>query len=187
MGRPKRLEATSRSRKAGGKRKAPEDRKVRLLTKRERTYILERLRSADLSVFTSFVKKHMDENEAVQLSFYDDRRRLWRLWIETGRLPTLLSFLLSGFCNLLERHTRGGERFARFLIAWHNFVGTLACNPERDAEMEVRWTALTDQLECEVTSESRSALVFAVASASYTFLQQQVRSLEVVYRIICTY
>ena len=179
--------ATSRSRKAGGKRK--EDRKVRLLTKRERRYILERLRSADMSIFTSFVQKHMEENEAVQLSFYDERRRLWCAWNESGRLPTLLSFLLSGFCNLLEQHTRGGERFARFLVSWHNFVGTLACNPEGDAEVEVRWTALTDQFECEVSSESRSALVFAVASASYTFLQQQVRSylLEMVYRIICSY
>ncbi len=67
--------------------------------------------------------------------------------------------------------TKGGERFARFLVAWHNFVGTLACNPERDEELEARWSALTNQLDCEV---SRSALVFAVASASYTFLQQQV-------------
>ena len=47
--------------------------------------------------------------------------------------------------------------------------------------MEGRWTALTDQLDCEVTSKSMSVLVFAVASTSYTFLQQQVRSLEVVY------
>ena len=27
-------------------------------------------RSADMSIYTSFVKKHMEENEAVQLSFY---------------------------------------------------------------------------------------------------------------------
>ena len=58
----------------------------------------------------------MEENKAVQLLFYDDRRLLWRIWIETRRLPILLSFLLSGFCKLLERHTRGGERFAWFLI-----------------------------------------------------------------------
>ena len=54
--------------------------------------------------------------------------------------------------------------------------------------MEVWWTALTDQFEREVTSESRNALVFAVASASYMFLQRQVcrYSLEMVYHISYT-
>ena len=113
---------------------------------------------------------------------------MWRAWNESGRLPSLLSFLLSGCCDLLERHTKGGKRFARFLVSWHNFVCTLACNPEGDAELEARWTALTDQLQCEVSRESRSALVFAVASASYTFLQQQVQLLNgngVTYRFHC--
>ena len=73
------------------------------------------------------------------------------------------------------------------MVAWQNFVGSLACDPEEDAEVEVRWTALTDQFEREVTSESKRALVFAVASASYTLLQQQVRSLKVVYRITRSY
>ena len=96
MGKPK----SSRSQKAAGGRK-----KVRLLTKREQCHLLVRLRSADIA---SFVKKYM-ENEAVQLSFYEDRHRLWYAWNESGRLSTLLSFLLSGFCNLLECHTKGGE------------------------------------------------------------------------------
>lgn len=149
-------------------------RKARLLTKRELQYILERLRSADMGIFAAFVKKHIEKNEAVQLSFYEDRRRLWCTWNEDGRLTGLLSFLLSGFYDLLEQHTKGGERFARFLVSWHNFVGTLACNPEGDTELEARWCTLTDQLDFDVSSESRSALVFAVASASYTFLQKQV-------------
>lgn len=76
--------------------------------------------------------------------------------------------------SLLERHTQGGERFARYLVAWQNFVGTLACNPEGDAELEDQWARLTNQLGCDVSSESRSTLVLAVASTSYTFLQQQV-------------
>ena len=42
------------------------------------------------------------------------------------KATSLLLFLLSGFCDLLEQHTRGGQRFARFLISWHNFLGTLA-------------------------------------------------------------
>lgn len=78
----------------------------------------------------------MEENEAVQLSFYDDRRKLWCAWNESGRLPTQLSFLLSGFCDLFEQNTRGNERFARFLISWYNLVSTLACNPEKDADLE---------------------------------------------------
>ncbi len=150
MAKPK----SSRARKAGGKEL--KERKVRLVTKRERHHLLERLRSADMSICTSFVKKHMEESEAVQLSFYEERRRLWCAWNESGRLSTLLSFLMSGFCDLLERHTKGGERFARFLVAWHNFVGTLACNPEGDAKLEAQWSLLTNQLDCDVSSESRS-------------------------------
>ena len=148
--------------------------KVRLLNKREQRYLLERLRSADMSIYSSFVKKHMEESEAVQLSFYEERHTLWCAWNESGRLSALLSFLLSGFCDLLERHTTGVERFARFLVAWHNFVGTLACNAENDTELEVLWSRLINGCGCDVSRESRSALVFAVASASYTFLQQQV-------------
>ena len=95
---------SSRSQKAAGGRK-----KVCLLTKCEQCHLLVRLHSADMDVFASFVKKYMEENKAVQLSFYENRRRLWYAWNESGRLSTLLSFLLSGFCNLLECHTKGGE------------------------------------------------------------------------------
>ena len=88
--------------------------KVRLLTKRERNYILERLHSTDINIFASFATKHV-EKEAVQFLFYDR----WRLWC---------AFLLLGFCSLLERHTKGGKQFARFLVSWHNFVGaSLVC------------------------------------------------------------
>ena len=54
--------------------------------------------------------------EAMQLSLYDDRCRLWCAWNGSGRLPILQSFLLSWFCNLLEKHTKSGERFARVLV-----------------------------------------------------------------------
>ena len=49
----------------------------RLLTKRKHNYmyILESLHSADISIFATFIMKHMEEKEAMQLSFYDNRRR----------------------------------------------------------------------------------------------------------------
>ena len=46
------------------------DRKVRLLTKHGRNCILEMLRSADISIFTSLITKRMEEKEAMQLSFF---------------------------------------------------------------------------------------------------------------------
>ena len=91
------------------------DGKVRLLTKREQSYILERLNSTDISIITSFVTKHTEESEAVQLSFYDNRHRLGCAWNKSRRLPTLLSFLLSVFFDLLERHIRGNKQLAQFL------------------------------------------------------------------------
>ena len=59
---------SSRSQNAASKRKG--HRIVRLHTKREWSYILERLRRADMSIYTSFIKKHMEENEAIQLLLY---------------------------------------------------------------------------------------------------------------------
>ena len=107
--------AKPKSRQAGGK-----ERKVRLLTQHEWRHVLERLCSTDMSIFTAFVKKHMDESEAVQLSFYEERRRLWYAWNESGRLSTLLSFLLSGFCDLLVAPHHRRSRILRLAGAPHH-------------------------------------------------------------------
>ena len=80
----------------------------------------------------------------------------------------------------MEQHTRGGERFSWFVVSCHNFVGSLSCIQEGDAEVEVQWTTLTNQFECKGTSETRSALVFAIASASCTFLQKPVCIYELI-------
>ena len=61
----------------------------------------------------------------MQLSFSGGSRRLWCAWNESGRLSALLSFLLLGFFDLLDQHTKSGEQFAQFLVSWHNFIGTL--------------------------------------------------------------
>ena len=73
-------------------------------------YIPRKLHSADMSIFTSFVIKHMRRMR--------DRCRLWCAWNEIRRLSTLILFRLWKFCDLLE-YTRDGERFFQFLVSWY--------------------------------------------------------------------
>ena len=86
-------------------------------------------------------------------------------------IDPLLHCLMGGFSGLLEKHTTGRERFSRFLVAWYNFVGALACNSLGTRSMRALWENLAIPA---ATGDDRSALVHAVAAAVYTFMQKQV-------------
>ena len=46
------------------------------------------------------------------MDFYEGRRATWERWKSSTAMDCLISFLLAGFWDLLEKHTVGGERFA---------------------------------------------------------------------------
>ena len=53
-------------------------------------------------------------------------------------LDVFIAFLLTGFCDLLQKHTVGGELFVKFLVSWYNFVVSIAVRllcTERSSEM----------------------------------------------------
>ncbi len=118
--------------------------KVHRVTKMELRYLLKGLREADniMSIFVAFVKQKVDESEGVQLAHYPEWQVLWNKWSASDKLCFLLTFQLRGICNLLEKHTSGKERFARFLISWYSHVGSLACNSHEDAGVEACWSDL---------------------------------------------
>ena len=68
----------------------------------------------------------------------------------------------------------GKELFGRFLAAWHKEVGTLACDKLSTHNTSTLWSYLKCQYG-EILSLDRSALISAVAAASYTSFQKQVR------------
>jgi len=85
----------------------------------------------------------------------------------------LLQFFLTGFLDLLIKHVKGKERFARFLFAWHEFVGTIAVSSKGTARSKEVWQELSHG-QLNIPAADRSGLLFAVATCAYTFFKQQV-------------
>ena len=97
----------------------------------------------------------------------------WEEWKSAEALDELLSFLWSGFCDLLERHTVGAERFANFLVAWYNFVGSVAVQSMSSDASNAVWTQLT-VVTRSCMEEYRSPLIHCVAIKECVFAQEQV-------------
>ena len=58
----------------------------------------------DESIFEASVKQKVNEKEVIQLTQYAEQQTLWNKWIESNKMCILLSYLLLGFCNLLQKH-----------------------------------------------------------------------------------
>ena len=146
------------------------------LRKKEILFIEKRLQQLDLEVMEAFVIKEV-ENVEEHISIYPKRQALWQ-YIRTRpnpRIWKLLEFLQGTFCQLFGAHYKGKERFGRFLAAWYKEVGTLACDKLSTHNTSTLWSYLKCQYGEEISSVDRSALISAVAAASYTFFQKQVR------------
>ncbi len=146
-------------------------RRTTVRSKRELKYLIRRLRNVDAGIARASVVKFVNEQEMSHISFYPARERLWKEWMSTAGIDKVLSFLIAGFSDTLEKHTVGKERFARFLVAWQSFVGTLACSGLSSDQSKVVWESVASGT---VSDADRSALVHAVATAVYTFMQKQV-------------
>ena len=147
--------------------------KVVLLSKRQLQYIIERVKTLDVSIMRAVVVKLVDEREAVQFSYYPARQELWHSWKSTSKLDTLLNYLLDVFVEQFGLHTTGPERFARFMVAWYNVVGSIACPSLENPSSSKLWKELKTE-PTVIRDEDRSATVFGVANCFYTFVQQQV-------------
>ena len=65
-----------------------------------------------MSIFEASVKQQVNGKEAIQFTQYPEQQTVWNKWSESDKLCVLLSYLLLGFCNLLQKYTSGKERFA---------------------------------------------------------------------------
>ena len=147
--------------------------KARRLGKRQLQYLTGRLRDIDVDVYVTNIAKQMEDKEAFQLTTFKCTGKMWRPWKSSGELKLLAVFLLTGFCDLLETHTTGKERFARFRFAWYEFVGTVSVAARETAASQKEWVEISHGCP-SISSEDRSAMMFAVASCAYTYLKQEV-------------
>ena len=135
-------------------------------------YLLSRLRTLDPVVMRTCVLRYVEECEADHLAM-----RPGELLGKSGKAQkpwmSFLSFLWSDFCDLLERHTVGAERFANFLVAWYNFVGSVAVQSMSSDASNPVWTQLT-VVTRSCMEEYRSPLIHCVAIKKSVFTQNQV-------------
>ena len=96
----------------------------------------------------------------------------------TSLLFSFLSYL--SYCTVhvtaqlvICLHTTGPERFARFMVAWYNVVGSIAFPFLENPSSSKLWKELKTE-PTVIRDEDRSATVFGVANCFYTFVQQQV-------------
>ena len=118
--------------------------------------------------------KLVEELERNHINFFPSRRATWDHWKCEESLDVFLSFLLTGFCDLLQIHIVGAERFTNFLVSWYNFVGSIAVHSLCTERSSAVWREIPELLG--VCKEDRSALVHSVAKCFYTFLHKQVGS-----------
>ena len=139
--------------------------KCRLIGKKELAYLLSRLRTTDTTVMRASVLKLVEELERNHIDFFPSRRATWDHWKRAESLDVLLSFLLTGFCDLIQKHIGGGERFANFLVSWYNFVGSIAVHSLCTEGSSVIWRQIPEL--SGVCTEAR--LSTALQSASMRF------------------
>ena len=118
----------------------------------------------------------LDLKNCYKLLFFKETESCWNQWKANGRMSVILSYFIGGFCDLFESHCKGKDKFSWFLAAWYNFVGAIARENLANPKSNLTWQTFCSGDTVEVLdSQSRSALLFSMAKASYTFLRKQVK------------
>ena len=141
------------------------------LRKKEVAYVAGQLRSVKLDLVLERVIPAVELER--HLHYYPNRTRLWRWWKETKKLASLIAFLVTTFSYLLKSFSTGKERYARFLAAWFQACGEIACSSLATERSRTIWRVMSDGYEYEVTAEDRSSLVHSVAAALFGTLTKE--------------
>jgi len=73
---------------------------------------------------------------------------------------------------VILKHSTGGERFAHLLATWYQQTGTLVYESLETTATKMLWLNATADFNGNILPLDRSAILSAIASASYTFFQQ---------------
>ena len=112
------------------------------------------------------------EADRTHMQAFPEREKLWQYVHASAALPVLIRQLIVGYVNLYKTHRKGRDKYAHFLVAWHELVSRYA----------VEGSDFEDGLWREVVSccddalrdwKDRSAIVAAIAKAVYELLTEK--------------
>ena len=97
-------------------------------------------------------------------------------------MPIMIDYLKESFISLYETNFKGKDKYARFLVAWHENLSHIAvagCKTADDI-----WFQLVDGCEDQGEASDRSAILTAVAKGVYEILNEnQLQVLPVIHKL----
>ena len=146
-------------------------RKRRMITKLKLHEICKELRSvAGCSLLSQVIKKV--EADSVHLSAFPARASMWKYMQDSPALLLMIDHLKENFISLYEANFRGKDKYARFLVAWHENLSHIAvagCKTVDDI-----WFKLLDGCEHKGEASDRSTILTAVAKGVYEIMNEKV-------------
>ena len=97
---------------------------------------------------------------------------MWKHVSSTEALCELVRQLILEYVSLYKTHHKGKDKYAHFLVAWHELFSHFAV--EGNESGDAVWCALVSGGEnCSRDVEDRSAIVTCIAKAVYELLTQK--------------
>ena len=112
------------------------------------------------------------EADATHLYTFPKRDKLWKHIRSSEALCELLRQLIVGYVKLYKIHNKGKDKYAHFLVAWHELFSHFAVKGS-DSEDATWYALIRDNDECSKDPEHRSAIVTSVAKAVYEELTKK--------------
>ena len=111
------------------------------------------------------------EADVTHLQAFPEREKLWRHVRESTALCDLIRQLVFGYVNLYKTHSKGKDKYAHFLVSWHELLSRFAV--EANGPEDAIWCALVSSARgCSSDAEDRSAIVTGIAKAVYEQLTE---------------
>ena len=114
----------------------------------------------------------MVEADATHLHTFPERDKLWKHVRSSEALCELLRQLILGYVKLYMIHNKGKDKYAHFLVAWHELFSHFAVEGS-DSEDAIWYALVCDDDKCPKDVEHRSAIVTSVAKAVYELLTEK--------------
>jgi len=106
------------------------------------------------------ISKKVDTDE-VLLSAFPVRGNMWKHIQDSPALLLMIDYLKEKFIILYETHFKGKDKYAQFLISWHENLSHIAVAGCTRADYI--WDHLVNGCENEGEATDRSAIISAVA------------------------
>ena len=153
----------------------PPPEKRRRLRKKEVVALCRRLSSIKSSDILETVVAGV-EADTPHFKAFPDRETLWKCICSSALFPDFLKQLIVGYTDLYKAHHRGRDKYAHFLVAWHEFLSDFAVGGNEAADET--WLALVSEMDNPVNKQDRSAVVGSIAKVVYDVLKEKLCQLQ---------